>query len=184
MVAQTLVVAAIFLWVAGFFSSWDGQAVGVLTPRGSEPAVYEVVIQQADGSTVRRSMPSVLVLGMGLPVLDLGIPPETIPADAPQSRKSRFQLHYLVQTRPEGSEEFAWRSAPTTTPQAFGLALIIWIVALGIRNMAYGGSPFWIERQRHFFLPKAQTASGNVAQTNTRTRRSAPPPRKQRGPRR
>ena len=67
--------------------------------------------------------------------------------------------------------------------QAVGLAIIVWFIALAIRNMAYAGSPFWIERQE-LFLPEAQVQAGSVAQTRERSRKTVPPARAQRGPRR
>lgn len=172
-----------FLYVAGFFDSWDGKAVGVLAPRTEEPKVYEVVVAQGDGDVIERPIPSYAVLAMQLPVLAYGVPPDPIPDDALRTRKARFQLSYMVQTRAEGATTDTWVRLPTTTPQAVGLAVIIWIIALAIRNMAYAGSPFWLERQRAF-LPKAQTQAGSVAETRSRGRKGAPPPRPQRGPRR
>ncbi len=185
LVVQTLVVIGVFLAVAGFFGHWDGRAVGVLTPLGEDPAVYEVVIADDEGEVLTRTMPRYAVLNMQLPVLPLGIPPETISDDLPRTRKARFQLNYLVQTRSDPASPWTWASLPTTTPQAFGLALAIWLIALGIRNMAYAGSPFWIERQTKFFLPKAQAQAGSVAQGSALRSRKAPPPAKsRRGPRR
>lgn len=183
LVAQTAAVAILFLAVAGFFSSWDGTVTGVLTPRSEEPEVYQAVILDEDGSLTQRAMPRHVVLGMNLPVLASGVPPAQLDPGLPESKKSRFTLHYLVQTRPTAEAELEWTSMPTTTPQALGLAVIVWLVALALRNMAYAGSPFSIERQQAF-LPKAQTQAGSVAQTSSRPRKGPPPPRAQRGPRR
>lgn len=180
---QTAVVAVIFLLVAGFFARWDGRAVGVLTPRGEDPASYEVILVEDDGRVVQRTMPAYVVETMRLPVMAVAVAPDPMPDDAMRSRKAQFQLNYLVQTQPEGATAPTWVSIPTTTPQAVGLVLVIWIVGLAIRNMAYAGSPIWIERQRAF-LPKAQTQAGSVAQTSDRGRRTRPPPKASRGPRR
>lgn len=182
-VVQTAVVAVIFLLVAGFFAKWDGRAVGVLTPRSDDPSVYEVVIVQEDGSVKQRTMPAYVVQTMRLPVLAIPIAPDPLPDDALRTRKAQFQLNYLTQTLPEGATEPTWVSIPTTTPQAIGLALVIWFVGLAIRNMAYAGSPVAIERQRAF-LPKAQTQAGSVADTSNRGRKTRPPPKASRGPRR
>lgn len=189
LVAQTAVVAAVFLGVAGFFAAWDGRAVGVLTPISPEPAVYEVVVVQADDSTVVRTMPRALVLGMDLPVLPGGVPPDPVPETAPATRKARFSLSYLVQSRAEGAAERTWTAYPTTTPQALGLAVVIWLLALAIRNMAYAGAPWAIERT-DVYLPKALVRAGELAETNRadnateRPRKAPPPPKSRRGPRR
>lgn len=188
LVVQTAVVAAVFLGVAGFFAAWDGRAVGVLTPVSPEPAVYEVVVVQPDDSVVFRTMPRTLVLGMDLPVLPMGIPPDPVPETAPATKKSRFSLSYLVQSRAEGAAERTWTAYPTTTPQALGLAVIVWLLALAIRNMAYAGAPWSIER-REAYLPKALVRAGQLAETtgNTSTERpkkAPPPPKSRRGPRR
>lgn len=173
----------LFLVVAGFLAKWDGTAVGVLTPRSPEPKVYEVVIADDEGEVITRTMPAYAVQSMQLPVLGIALAPDPIPASLPRTRKARFQLHYLTQTRPDPSSEWTWISLPTTTPQALGLAVAVWLIGLGIRNMAYAGSPFWIERSR-VFLPQAQTRSGTVAQTTSRSRKAPPPAKARRGPRR
>ena len=69
LVVQTVVVVGVFLQVAGFFDSWNGQMAGVLQPRGTSPLIYEVVIAEPDGSSRVENMPSEVVLGLGLPVL-------------------------------------------------------------------------------------------------------------------
>ncbi len=183
LVVQTLVVVGVFLAVAGFFASWDGVAVGVRPPAGEAPKVYQVIVVGDDGEVIERPMPAYAVVNMGLPVLSLGVPPDPIPDDAPRTSKLRYRLHYLVQTRPEGASAPTWVRVPTTTPQALGLAVVLWLVGLGIRNMAYAGSPFWIERSA-LFLPRAQTGAGSVAPARNRGRKGPPPGRRRRGPRR
>ena len=183
LIIQTVVVVGVFLQVAGFFDSWNGQLVGVLQPPVANPAVYEVVIVGDDNTHV-ENMPRDVVLGMGLPVLAPGMVPEPADQALLKSTKSRYTFHYLVQKpAEEGADIGAFESHPTTTPQAVGLAVIVWILALAVRNMAYAGSPFWIEREE-LFLPKAQVQAGSVSQSKDRSRKSAPPPRSRRGPRR
>jgi hypothetical protein len=182
LLVQTLVVVGLFLAIAGFFSQWDGQMVGVLQPAGTNPSVYEVLISEGAETRIQK-MPAVVMDGLGLPVLPLGILPEVLPDTAPATRKSRFTFHYLVQRpEPEGTVG-VWVHYPTTTSQAVALAVVLWLIALGLRNMAFAGSPFWIERSDSF-LPKGLTQAGTVAQTTERGRKTVPPARKQRGPRR
>ena len=180
LLAQTLVVGLVFCQVAGLFDRWNGDAVGVLPPAGTSPSIYEVVIVEADGQRTEK-MPAEVVNGLGLPVLQFGILPAELPEDPIRTRKARWQFNYLIQ-RPSETER-VWASYPTTTPQAVAVAMVIWIIGLFLRNMAYAGSPLSIERQRAF-LPKALTQPGGIAETGARGRKAPPPGRRRRGPRR
>ena len=182
-IAQTAAVVLIFLFVSSFFASWHGEAVSVIQPRAEDPAVYQVLIANRDGTSLQRSWPASVVSGLGLPVDNLALRPVKIPDDAIQTRKSRYQLHFLLQ-RPAEDGEMSWQSVPTTSAQGVGIALLAWFIALGLRNMVYAGSPVAIERSR-VFLPKAQAAAGTAAGTGmSRGRKGPPPGRKRRGPRR
>lgn len=185
-VVQTIAVVLVFLAVTSFFTQWDGQLAAVRPPAGPEPATYEVLIVEDDGTVLQRTFPAELVLGANLPISTTGLPPEVLPEDGVRTSKSRFTLNYLAQ-RPaqDASESAAWQSYPTTTPQSLGLAVMLWLLGLGIRNMVYSGTPWTIDRQRAF-LPKQQTGSGQVAQSSSvqRGRKGPPPGRARRGPRR
>jgi len=183
LVAQTAAVAVIFLLVSAFFTSWDGVAVSVMQPPTAEPKVYQVLIVNEDGSSLQRSWPAEVVSGLALPVDNLALPPTQTPEGAIETRKSKFQLSFLLR-RPSEEGGGSWQSVPTTSPQGVGIALLAWFIALGVRNMVYAGSPVAIERSR-VFLPKAQAAAGSAAPTGASRGRKGPPPgRKRRGPRR
>lgn len=182
--AQTGVVILIFLFASAFFRSWDGAVVSVRQPRTPDPAVYEVLIANRDGSSLEQKWSATVVKPLALPVDSLGLPPTTFPEEAVKTKKSRYQLNFLVQAPTQG-EEPKWQSVPTTSPQAVGIALLAWFIGLGLRNMLYAGSPVGIERTKAF-LPKAQAAAGSVAagSGSSRGRKGPPPGRKRRGPRR
>ena len=182
LLVQTLVVVGVFLAVAGFFNQWDGQLIGVLQPAGTNPSVYEGVIIEGAETRIQK-MPAAVVNGLDLPVLPSGVLPDTIPATAPATRKSRFTFHYLVQRPGADGGVGIWMHYPTTTTQAVALVVVLWLIAFGLRNMAFAGSPFWIERA-DTFLPKGLAQAGSVAQRTDRGHKAPPPGRKQRGPRR
>ena len=184
MVAQTAAVVVIFLFASAFFTAWDGAVVSVRQPRTPDPVVYEVLITNLDGSSLEQKWSTTVVKPLALPVDSLALPPTTFPEDAVKTRKSRYQLNFLVQVPSEG-EEPKWQSVATTSPQALGLALLAWLVGLGLRNMLYAGTPFGIEPSK-VFLPKQLSSSGSVAagSGSSRGRKGPPPNRKTRGPRR
>jgi hypothetical protein len=182
LIAQTAAVVLLFLLFSSFFTAWDGAAVSVLQPR-ADATVVQVLIVNDDGSTLQRTWPSSVVTGLSLPVDALALAPSTVPEDAIRTRKSRYQLQFLIQ-RPGEDGERQWQGVPTTSAQGVGMVVLLWLIGLGLRNMLYAGSPLAIERSR-VFLPKAQAASGTVAGGGvSRGRKSPPPGRKRRGPRR
>jgi hypothetical protein len=181
LIAQTAAVVLLFLLFSSYFTAWDGVAVSVLQPR-ADAAVVQVLIVNDDGSSLQRTWPSTVVTGLSLPVDALALAPAKIPDDAIRTRKSRHQLQFLLQ-RPMEDGEAQWQGVPTTSAQGVGMAVLIWLIALGLRNMLYAGSPLAIERSR-VFLPKAQATSGTVASGVSRGRKGPPPSRKRRGPRR
>ncbi len=186
LVAQTAVVALIFLFVSSFFTAWDGAVVSVRQPRTPDPAVYKVLIMNTDGTSLERTWSAAIVTPLALPVDSLALAPSTFPEDAAKTRKARFQMNFLLQIPGAEGADPTWTSFPTMSPQALGIALLAWLVGLGLRNMLYAGSPIALERSK-VFLPKAQSASGSVAGGSggrTRGRKQPPPGRKRRGPRR
>jgi hypothetical protein len=167
----------VFLVASDFFTAWSGRAVSTRPPRSEAPASYSVLISNDDGSRIEREWPSDLVGRLRLPVDAMAIPPLPIPDDRPRTSKSRFALHFLVQ-EPETAD---FTTVPTTSPRAAGLALIVLLVSLGVRNMVVAGSPFSIE-PREAYLPPAQPAAGQVTnKTYSRGRKGPPPPRPRKG---
>jgi len=77
-------------------------------------------------------------------------------------------------------------SHPTTTPQALGVALLLWFMGLGVRNMIVSGSPVGID-SIGVTLPPALAPAGVASQPKrrkVRSKKTKPPSRKSRGPRR
>lgn len=183
--AQTLVLCGVFLLLAGFFAQWDGHAVGVRPYAGASAKVYQVLIVEEGGNTVERNMSALAIDGLNLPLNDVGVAPNVLPPTAAATKKSRFQLSYLVQrAAAEGETVGSWKSYPTTTPQALGAVVLMWLMALGVRNMIYAGSPIGID-PRGVSLPKGQAQAGVATRsTKGRSRKTVPNRRPSRGPRR
>ena len=182
---QTLVLCGVFLLLSGFFAQWDGHAVGVRPYTGANATVYQVLIVEEGKNTIERNMSALAIDGLNLPLNDVGVAPNTLPTTAAATKKSRFQLSYLVQ-RPaiEAEDVGTWKSYPTTTPQALGAVVLMWLMSLGIRNMIYAGSPLSIQ-PRAVALPKGQAQAGVAANPGKlRSRKTVPDRRPSRGPRR
>ncbi len=183
-VGWVVVCVVVFLFASRFFHGWDGHAVSVLPTRSPDPAVYTVLIAEDDRS-LQVEWPAEVVGGLGLPVDSLAVPPTTIPAERPRTRKSLFQLHFLVQTTNSNTGTGAWRAVPTSSPQAFALALVLFLIGLGVRNMVYAGTPFSLQKGK-VLLPKGLATSGAPAPGGRvrRSRKGPPPGKKRRGRRR
>ncbi len=166
-----------FLTLSDFFAGWDGHAVSVRAPQKPEPTSYTVLIVQQGDDPIERIWSADLVEGLGLPVDPLAIPPSTIPEGRPATVKQPLTLHYRIQ-RPDKS----WEIVPTTTPSALGLALLVLMLGIALRNMVVAGSPVGIEPRTP--LPRAQTTPGSVApppRGGARGHKGPPPPRPRRG---
>jgi hypothetical protein len=181
-VAMLPLAAGVFLVSSDFFTAWNGQAVSVRPAATPDPAVYTVLIVNDDGTRLERTWDAALVRELALPVDALALPPPDIPEARPATEKLRFVMHYLVQVGQ--GDDAQTRVVPTTSPRGLGLALVFLLVAIGIRNMAYAGSPFAIER-RGVYLPKQQAQAGAPAPAGspgrTRGRKGPPPSRPRRG---
>jgi len=153
-----VIAVAVFLGASDFFSSWDGQVASSAPPRGDDPQVLTVRIVGADRSVVQRAWPAELVRSLELPVDRVDIPPPTIPPERPTTRKARFDLSFSLTTSPGTSEEHTVR-LPTTSPRGLGLAGLVFLGLLAVRNMVYAGSPIAIQA-RGAYLPPAQSAPG------------------------
>jgi hypothetical protein len=185
--------ALLFLWTCDFFAAWDGRAVS-LRPTDGAPVSRTVLIVEAppaagveaspaaggapsSGRSLERQWPSALVQELQLPVDALALAPDPIPPERPATHKRRFSLTYEVQAL-EG-----WRTVPTTSPQALGLALLVWASLLALRNMAVGGAPWSVEPHDRYDIPVQERAGQPVAPTARRggSKPGPPPPRPVRG---
>lgn len=167
--------ALLFLWTCDFASRWDGRAVSVRPVQG-EALTRAVLIAEPDRA-IERQWPAALVQELSLPVDALALAPDPVPPERPATHKRRFTLQYEVNT-PTG-----WRTIATTSPQALGLALLVWLGLLAVRNMAIGGTPWSIEAHDRYAVP-VQDRAGQPAATGPRRAASKPgppPPRPVRG---
>jgi len=175
----------IFLAISGFFSSWNGHVVSVRPTTSENPANYTVLIVDYSGEHSEVSWPANIVEPLNLPFNPTGIPPTSIDEGASKTRKISYTLSFTVQqaekNEGKGEGEDASEDAQvtqtgaTTSPQTLAIALLIWLVGLGIHNMVLSGSPFDLTRR-----PKrlAQLApAGQVAPTKRRGSKGPPPQR-------
>ena len=179
----TPVSALIFLGISGFFSSWNGHVVSVRPTTSDSPANYTVLIVDYSGDHSEVSWPANIVESLNLPFNPTGIPPTTIDEAAPKTTKLGYTLSFTVQEaqKDDGANENESEDAPatqtgaTTSPQTLAIALLIWLLGLGIHNMVLSGSPFDLTR-RPKKLPQLAPA-GQVAPTKRRGRKGPPPQR-------
>ena len=125
-----------------------------------------------------------------LPVDNLALAPRDV-SDRPRTKKEAYTLTYRVQPAikidlPDNDEEAEdgsaeptpepeWSSYGTTSPQALAIALIAWIVGLGLRNMLTSGSPFDLQRrERHRVKEQRQMGSTGQPNQSSRSRKTAP----------
>ena len=170
-VVATALGVLVFLIACGFFSRWDG-VVTAAADRidGSRTPVW---VYQEGGDMTRLVWPTSAVRGHDLRLDQRGVRPVPMPDDLPVTRKSRFALHFIMES-PEGGAE----SYPTTSTSSLTLGVLAFFLALFGRNMVVGGSPFRIEA-RPTQLPKPQTPAGQVApRKRARPKKGPPPPRK------
>ena len=159
LVALAPVCALVFLLASGVLSSWEGRVTGK-SPATDDttPATWRVLIVSPDGSTETHLWPASVVDPLSIPLEPGLLPPARVdPEKHPHTAKARFTLHYIVE-QPDGTHA----SVPTTSPQAVGIALIIGLVLLALRNMYVSGSPLDI-RPRRTILMAALPRSGQVA---------------------
>lgn len=135
----------VFLGFSNFFASWSGQAVSVRPTASEAPAVYRVLIVDSDGTRHERDWSPEAVSGLSLPIDPLALPPKNIPEDRPKTRKTRYSMSYQVERVADGLP--VWREYPTTSPQALGIAFVLWLLGFAGRNMWVSGSPFALEER-------------------------------------
>lgn len=166
---------ALLLWACDFFAAWDGRAVSVRPGDGS--SITRAVLIAHDDGAFERHWPSALVQDLRLPVDPLAIAPKPIPSERPATRKQRWTLSFEVDA-PDGP-----RTVPTTSPRALGLAVLVWLGLVAVRNMFVGGAPWVIEPRDRYAIP-VQSPAGQAAPPSGRGSRSRfgpPPPRPVRG---
>ncbi|MEQ1500860.1 MAG: hypothetical protein ABMB14_01450 [Myxococcota bacterium] len=158
----------VLLWASDFFMGWDGHVVSVRAPRSPDASTRTALIVDGDRA-FERDWPA--SLSLDVPVDPMGIPPVHVADTAPETRKARFTLHFLLEA-PTG-----FTVVPTTSPRAVAVAFVVWLVAIAIRNMAVGGLP-WAIVPRAGYLPTALPPSGQAASSGGTARRpkKGPPP--------
>ena len=166
-----------FLYASDFTDAWDGHAVSVKPAERADPTHYSVLVVSEDRRERWELLwPAALVEPMGLPVDRFAITPDTNPERAVETRKSRFALHFMFRMPNE-----SWQTIQTITPSSLGVAFLVLIVAIAVRNMIVAGSPFSIEPEG-LALPKGQAPSGQaVAPRGSRPRKGPPPGRRRKG---
>ena len=191
--ATWLVVSVgVFLFLAGFFTAWSGVAVSV---RDANPdrSVYTVLIADDSGARFETTWPARAVEGLSLPIDPLALPPKPLPDDLPRTEKARWSMAFTVAAVEDGQVGAA-RRITTTRSQALAIALLVFVVGFGGRNMMVAGNPFSIE-PRGITLPAAQAPAGQISggsgggdggggttnRSRPRGRKGPPPTKKRRG---
>ncbi len=168
-----------FLIASQFFVAWEGRVTGVNPLGTGEPTAYQVVIASEDHTYEVRTWPAETVAQLKVPYDPLLVPPSVVGDSFPQTTKGRFQLHFLVT-----DEAGANLLVPTTSPQALGVAVLLAILFLAVRNGYVSGNPIDI-RPRATELPAPLPPSGQVAPALAGQKgRFQPPPPKSKGGRR
>lgn len=174
-VGWALACAALFLFLAGFFTSWDGVAVSV---RDANPdrAVYSVLVVEPDGDRFEVDWPKYAIDGLKLGIDPLALPPKPLPEGLPTTTKAPWGMSFTVTTEGGGT-----RTAATPQPQALAIAVLVFLLGLGGRNMMVAGSPISIE-PRGITLPKTQKPPGAASSGGDEGGGSTAPRRPKKGP--
>jgi hypothetical protein len=144
--ASTLV----FLGASDFFTSWEGSVRNVRTDelgaddQGASRLVVSIEDERPGGLVLQRSWPGDLVRELTLPT---------------PTRKSRYTMHFLVQ------DEGSWRTGPTTSPQGFGLSLMVLALLVAVRNMTVSGLP-WLFSPRERYHATQLPPTGQAVPTS------------------
>ncbi len=170
--AGTPVAVLVFLFFAGFFTSWSGVVVGQRpVADDADPPTRMVIIEAADGAVTERAWPKDLVERLKPPLNNTGVPPLDTPDGAAITTKSRFTLTFAV--TPAGGDTELMGSA---TPGSLGIAILVWFLGLLARNMYVSGSPIELHPGQRRLQQLA--AAGQVAPRTSVTRgKKGPPPK-------
>ena len=167
-----------FLYVAGFFASWDGVAVSVRSAK-EDQTIFRVLVQESTGQTQEVFMPKVAIDGADLRIDPRAVGLTKVPDTLPTTKKEPFTLSYSI------THEGKVRTLSTASPTHLGMGLLFFAVGFGIRNMIVAGSPFSIE-STGVDLPRAQVPAGQIAAAprsgkKSRAKKGPPPQKKRRG---
>lgn len=173
-----------FLLTSGFFAAWDGRAHSVAPARNaSEVQEFQVRIVTTDGGLVTAWWPRELLEQLTLPVHEVAVAPSVVPDDRPETKKSRFSLSFDVHIGAGGADA-RWVSVPTAAPRDLGLGVLVWLLAIALRNMVVSGSPIGLERADDG-APDASPPLGKVVPFSPRgghrPKPGPPPPSPRRG---
>jgi len=180
------VAALVFLWDCSFFEAWDGRAVSVAPSPVQEPATYRVRILEGEGPAVRTERwDAEVVKRLGLKVDPVEMAPLEVPETAPRTVKHRLSLSYEVQLG-AGTDTVRWLSAPTTSVRSVGVAALVLLVLIAVRNMLVAGSPIALEplqvRNATAAPPfPSSTRSGGRGRKGARGHKGPPPAKRRRG---
>jgi len=174
----------VFLVSSDFFTAWDGQVISTAPPHSDDPKVLTVRIVGADREVIQRTWPTELVRSLEVPVDRVAVPPPELPDDRPRTTKSRFSLSFDLVIPDDDGERTV--SMPTTSPRGLGVAVLVFLGLVAVRNMLYAGSPIALQR-REVYLPPAQGPAGVPNEGPARRkgkrrgRKGPPPPKRRRG---
>ena len=158
----------VLLGASGFFASWAGAAASV-RPYQADDATRQVLIVDDEGDYREVRWPAGALEGLTLPVDATGLPPVTLPGEAPRTSKSRFTLFFVI-VKPEVGPV----QVTTTSPRALALAVLLGLILLAVRNMAASGSPLRFG-SRATVLPKALPTAGQPTRSRNRPKKGPPP---------
>jgi len=172
----TPIAVLVFLFSARFFVAWDGQIVAMQPIGSSHPDAYETLLMAPGEPTRQVKLAADVVEGRGIPITNVLAPPPTIPSAAIHTRKSRFALYYLIDTRAGGHDII-----PTTSPLSLALAVAVWVFGLMVRSVIVAGSPFAMvpgPKRTPRPLPTLDEIDERKAR---RSKKGPPPPRPRKG---
>lgn len=183
MLALLPVAVGVFLVDCAFFTSWSGQAISIAPPPVEEPAAYVVRILETDGTVRVAAWDATLVKQLSLPIDPVEMAPLEVPETRPDTEKARFSLSYRVKIG-EGTDAERWATIPTTSPRSMAIAVLVYMVLIGVRNMIVSGSPIALERPKGASSRTSGTdapppASGRPG--SSRSRPGPPPPGRRKG---
>lgn len=179
----TLVCVGLLLLLSGFFTSWNGRVVSVRDLDPEKP-VAEVLLVTSDGARFERVWPREAIAGLDLDVQKRGLLPMELPDDLARSRKEPFSLTFTIQ--PEGG---GTRTVATTGPRPLAMALLVFFVGIGIRNMVVAGNPLSLAGPdgrvtNHTAAPPeppAASSEGGGGKRAKRAKKGPPPGKRRRG---
>lgn len=182
----TPIALLIFLITGDFFASWDGQVASFKPSRVEDPAVFQVLIVEEDGTAVEKAWPAPLVRELDVTPNALAIVPKSIPEDAPTTAKLGFSFNYKVTIPAKAEGEKDKSSLHTTISQySVGVSVIALLLMVALRNMIVAGSPFALERAPETTGGGSSSTSGGSGSQGrpqrTRGRKGPPPSRRRKG---